>query len=256
MPINSHQQKEVDEMLEQIGLRERERMVYLALLSQGETTMTPLARSLELPATTVQSILVRLTTAGLVATTKRKSRHAYEAYDPIVIQKILERQIQEAKNVIPLLQTLQGNGSSKMRIRIFHRERMTDIFHEALETNSGIIHEIVAAKEFQKIIGEKFHFTRRRVQRGVHLKSLRVESQEIKKYSAQTHIKELREAKFLPKELSFTSQILFWDDTIAFFGTAQEGLAWIVQSHSLRETMQQLFDLLWSISRRMETSPE
>ena len=130
---------------------------------------------------------------------------------------------------------------------------MTDVFNEALSAKSKYIYEIIAARELQEIIGEKFHFTRRRVAANVRLKSLRVESQEIKKYSRQTHDRELHEAKFLPRELTFRANLLFWDNTVAFFSTKSEGIAWIVKSAVIKESVQQIFDLLWSISRRMET---
>jgi hypothetical protein len=119
-----------------------------------------------------------------------------------------------------------------------------------------LVYEIVSAKELQKILGEKFHFTKRRMQEKVRLKSLRVEKNEIKKYTRSIHEKELREAKFLPRELTFRSSMMFWDNKVAFFTTKEEGIAWIVESKVLSETMKQLFELLWSVSRRIETISE
>ena len=130
---------------------------------------------------------------------------------------------------------------------------MTDIFHEALACKSKHVFEIVSAKDFQEIIGERFHFSRQRIKAGVHLKSLRVQATEIKKYSKKTHERELREAKFLSPELTFRCSLMFWDETVAFFTTKDEGLAWTVQSKTLVETYKQIFDLLWSIGRKMET---
>ncbi|MBP9698366.1 MAG: hypothetical protein KBD65_04235, partial [Candidatus Moranbacteria bacterium] len=58
---------------------------------------------------------------------------------------------------------------------------------------------------------------------------------------------------FLAKELTFTCSVLCWDQTVAFFTASNEGIAWVVQSASLSQMMRQLFELLWSVSRRMET---
>ena len=88
----------------------------------------------------------------------------------------------------------------------------------------------------------------------MRLRSLRVERHEIKRYSKETHARELREAKFLPRELSFKASLMCWDDTVAFFSSNDEGLAWTVESRSIAETVRQLFDLLWSVSRTMETA--
>ena len=88
------------------------------------------------------------------------------------------------------------------------------------------------------------------------MKSLRVESEEIKKYNKDTHEAELREAKFLPREMTFQSSIMFWDNTVAFFSTKDEGIAWIVESASIKDMIEQMFEMMWSVSRRMETLEE
>jgi hypothetical protein len=47
---------------------------------------------------------------------------------------------------------------------------------------------------------------------------------------------------------------MIWDDTVAFFSIADEGLSWTVTSRSMAKTFKQLFELLWSVSRKMETA--
>jgi len=247
------QRQEIKEVFDLFGLKEKEREIYLALLQSGKNTITPLAQLANFPVTTVQSVLIRLTDLGLVDVTMRKSRHVYEAHDPIVLKKILERKTQEVSQIIPLLQKLKLTDEVAPKIKIYYRERMADIFHEALNCQSKLVYEIVAARDLQEILGEKFHFTKRRIENNVQLRSLRVESQEIKKYSKETHTRELREAKFLPSELTFASSIMFWDKKIAFFTTKDEGLAWVVESESFAKTILQIFELLWSVSRKMET---
>ncbi len=251
--LRSAEKQEIEENLERFGLNATDQRAYLALLPLGATTLAPLAQASGLRLTTVQSAVARLTRRGLVKVTKRGSRHVYEALDPVALRRILERQAEEAAAVVPLLQKLRGEPLAPSKIRVFYRERMTDIFHLALKARSRLVYEIVSARDFQDILGERFHFSARRVKSAVRLKSLRVESREIKKYSAAVHASELRDARFLPRELTFRSSVMFWDDTVAFFTTNDEGLAWTVKSASLRDMMGQLFDMLWSVSRRMET---
>ena len=247
------QQKEIHELLERFGLGPKDRLAYLTLLELGQTTVGPLATAMGVPVTTAQSIIQRLTHAGLIGITSRKSRRLYQAHDPLILKRILERNLQELAQSIPLLQSLKAESVSPSKIRIYYRERATDVFHRALMTPSKQVYEIVSARDFQDILGEKLHFSRRRVAAKVHLKSLRVEAHEIKKYSATIHAREMREAKFLPRDFTFRASIMFWDDTVAFFTTKDEGIAWTVQSPVIREMFYQLFEMLWSVSRKMET---
>ena len=256
MPLTSltnARRKEINEVLARFGLNEKEQACYLALLPLGRSPLTPIARAAGLPVTTVQSIMARLTDSGLVTAAKNKSRHVYEAEDPIVLRRQLERQIEEAAGIIPTLQKMRTEEAGVAKIRVYYRERMTDIFHQALGAKGKLVHEIVAAKDLQEILGEKFHFTTRRVKAGVRLRSLRVEKREIKRYGEESHAREMREAKFLPRELMFHASIMFWDDSAAFLTTKEEGLAYVVQSKVLVEMLQQTFELLWNISRKMET---
>jgi len=250
------EEQEIAEVLEQFGLNGKDRSVYFSLLALGRSSITPISKSARLPLTTVQSVLARLEKTGILDVTMHGSRHVYEAKDPQVFKKILERETEEIAGIIPLLKKMRSDRGASSRIKIFYRERIADIFHEALKSENKLVYEIVSARELQEILGEKFHFTKRRVQERIRLKSLRVEKNEIKKYSRSVHEKELREAKFLPRELSFRSSMMFWDDKVAFFTTKEEGIAWIVESKVLSETMKQIFELLWSVSRRMETIAE
>jgi sugar-specific transcriptional regulator TrmB len=246
--------KEVQEVLERFGMGGADRRVYLALVASGPSTASPIARATGLPPTTVQSAAARLADMGAVTVSKRKSRSVYEADDPAVLRRILDRQAEEMSGIIPMLQRMRSSPVVSPKIRVYQRERAADIFHAALRSRDKLVYEIVSAKNLQGVLGEKFHFTRRRVQAGVRLNSLRVEANEIKRYSCATHARELREARFLPRDLTFRSSVLFWDDTVACFTAEGEGLAWTVESVTFREMFEQLFKLLWSVSRRMETA--
>lgn len=253
--ITDLQTKEIDEVLSRFGLKEKEKEVYLALLSTGQTTTTPLGRALDMPTTTVQSILNRLHELGLVSISKHRTRHTYSPYDPSILKEILEEKIKQVSSIIPFLKTIQTETrNTEMKVRIFYRDRITDILNEALRCKSKLVYEMVSAREIQKIIGEKIHSSKRRIEHGVRLKSLRVRSEEIKKYSAQTHVRELREAKFLPKEFTFKSSVMFWDNTIAFFGTKNEGVACLIENKTIKEMFLQIFEVLWSVSGKMETA--
>lgn len=254
MNITTTQLREIREVLAAFGLKEKEHQVYIALLQSATTTTTPLSRKVHLPVTTTESILERLATKGLIEITKRKSRHLYTAADPAVLRRTIEEQLEEMKGIIPLLETLKKEYTTDASVRVFYRERFNSIFDIILADKPPVLYEIVAARPIQDILGERYRFTRRRVTRGIRLKSLRVEKEEIKKYSRLSHERELREAKFLPRELSFRASLFCWNDTVAIFTTRSEGTALVIKSPVLFQTFQQLFMLLWSISRTMENA--
>jgi len=251
--LSPNENKEISEVLRDFGFNEKDEQVYLCLLSKGQTTLSPLAYELGLPVSTVQSTIKRLVDKGVVDVSKHKTRSLYEASPPNVFKHILKEQAKGIAGIIPLLDKLSSDPLTTPRLRVFQRERITEILNASLECKHKVVYEVISAKDFQDVIGEKYHYTRRRVQAGVELKSLRVRSREIKKYNTRIHTRERREARFLPPELDFRSSFLFWDNTVAFLSTKSEGLHWMVESESVREMYEQLFKLLWSVSGKMET---
>ncbi|OGF25641.1 hypothetical protein A2303_01115 [Candidatus Falkowbacteria bacterium RIFOXYB2_FULL_47_14] len=255
--LSELKRQEISEVLESLGLSGRERAAYLALLEANRPlNLSSLAKLAGWPLTTTKYVAAQLNKGGFAAVTKDRSQKLFSAAEPGELKRIFERKIHDIGGIIPLLNTLKAEEAPSARIKIYDRVRMSDIFHEALKAESKLVYEIVSARDFQEILGEKFHFTRRRLAAGVRLKSLRVEKFEIKKYNKRVHEKELREAKFLPPELFFRSSVMIWDDYTAFFTTKREGLAWVVKSRATTEMMLGFFDLLWSVSRRMETLAE
>lgn len=254
--LSTLEQKEIIEVLEQLGFNEKDREIYFVLLKSGPSTISPVARATGYPVTTVQSVLSRLDKKGVLEVTTKKTRHVYKASDPSIIKKNLERKIQDVGNIIPLLKKISQEERGKAKVKVYYNDRMSDIFHEAINCKNKLVYEIVSAHDFQLILGEKFHFTKRRLEKDIYLKSLRVEEHEIKKYNKTIHKNELREAKFLPREMTFRASMMLWDNTVAFFSSKGEGLAWTVESITITEMMKQMFEMMWEVSRRMETLPE
>src|SRR4051812_15201391 len=132
MKLTTLEQKELVEVLSSFGLKEKEIAVYTSLLSHGATTLTPLARSTGLAVSTVESVLKRLHAEGLVVANKKKTRHVYEALDPITFKKILEKKIEEVATVLPLLQLLRSEKITNAAVRVYYRERFNDIWDKAM----------------------------------------------------------------------------------------------------------------------------
>lgn len=253
MSLTTLQQKEITEVLDNLGFNKKDQLVYLALFSLPPTTLTPLARLVRLPVTTVQAVLSRLEKLGVVRVTKRKSRHVFEVSEPDALQKLMQQRLQEVSTIVPFLASLAGESGKDAKVKVFYRERMNDIFHTALNAKGKLVYEIVSAVDIQKVLGEKFHFTKRRVMGSVKLKSLRVETREIKKYNREIDRRELREARFLPREFTFQACMLFWDNSVAIFSTTEEGIGMLIESRTISEMFRQFFDLLWTVSRPMDT---
>src|SRR5688572_7571079 len=167
--LTALQRKEIDEVLADFGLKDKERRTYVALLPLGRVPLMPAARAAGLKPTTAQSVLARLAEKGLVTLTTRGARHSFEAAEPAALRRLLERRQEEVTAIIPLLKSLRAEPPAVAKVQVHYRDRMTEPFHLALAAKSKQVLEIVAARDLQQVLGERFHFTRRRVKAGVRL---------------------------------------------------------------------------------------
>lgn len=257
MALTSKQAKELKEVLDLFGLNDRDQKVYLQLLKSGKTTVTPLAKSLMMPLTTVNSVVERLNTFGLILVSRSGARRSFQAHDPKVFKNILKQRETDVNNILPLLEKLKENELlAEARLRLYSRSRITEALDLALECRSKVVYEIVSARDFQALIGERYHFTKKRVAKSIRLKSLRVQAKEIKKYSRASHYRELRDARFLPHTFTFNSSIMFWDNTVAMFTSQHEGSCVTIESESLVLFYRQMFEFLWEFGKKMENKVE
>jgi len=242
--ITKPQQKEIQEVLNKIGFNNKEIDTYIQVLNLGSCALTTLSVTLNMPNSTVQSILQRLYKQGLINITNRRGRKIYNSLEPKILKKMLQSRLKEIDNIIPLLNDIANKNNTQ--VNVYYHEHMADIFHQALECKEKNIYEIASTSELEKILGKRFNFTKRRVHRGIKLISLRTKTKNIK-----IDKKELVKIRLLPQSLNFESNIMFWDNTVAFFGSKQEGIAWVAKSETMVKTQKQLFDLLWKISNKI-----
>lgn len=240
--------KEVSETFVALGLTESESSLWLALHKLTGASLSDLSREVGLSVSTTQSILKRLVLEGFVLTDTRTQGLFYRPVPVEVVSARLRSLEQSVLAMSPFLDRLSKGVSGLSRVTFFEGRQVLQIFEEMLESKSKLIKEIVSPLPLQNVLGERFHFSRRRVKSGVKLQSLRVRQMEIKQYNRQKNITELREARFLPSGVNFEMSMFIWDDCTAFVSSQGEGFGFISRSRELRVMMESVFGVLWGIS--------
>ena len=108
-------EKNTFEKIRDLGLSENETRVYLALLELGQATVTQISKKAGLNRTTGYDVLERLGWNGLVNRARAgKKKMIYMAEPPSRLKqyledkaKLYERRVDEVKNILPELQSLQ-----------------------------------------------------------------------------------------------------------------------------------------------------
>ncbi|MDO8584166.1 MAG: helix-turn-helix domain-containing protein [bacterium] len=98
--------KEIKEQLAELGFKPNESRVYVALTTLGEATASIIARKLDLPRTTVISIVEKLSGDGFVSSHRYKGVTSYWIESPKTLVSRLETKVKVASALSDVLKTL------------------------------------------------------------------------------------------------------------------------------------------------------
>jgi|CXWL01.1.fsa_nt_gi sugar-specific transcriptional regulator TrmB len=174
--------------LQEIGLSEKEALVYLALLQVDFGSIHDIAAKTKINRTTVYPVLESLQKKGLVSETQEGKKTLYQAAPPERIETLVERQrvvleenASRLKDIIPQIKSLQRDPGERPIIKYFDgREGAISAYEEFYnfdpkknETgyfiyNRDLVNETFTEKEKEKFL--KIRYTKTVLPNSVYTK--------------------------------------------------------------------------------------
>jgi len=244
---------ELEEVIENVGLSEKEAKTYLALLELGTSTIKPIATRAGIKRTAIYYFIDRLVSMGLITQNEIRGRMRYNAVNPERLFEIQQERTQKLSAYLPELQALFNTNPQKPRITYFEGpEQMKNILWEEIGCKKETLYiwpnkdalAMVGGPEFLKMIDEK------RIKKGVWVKAIRFKQRDILFDNSASGAKFLRELRFDPLEYPFAMGMGIYDSgKVAFFSSRKESFAVLIESKELEELMRVFHKLLWEKSR-------
>ncbi len=107
------------EVLQELGLTQREIKVYLALLELGLTTTGPLIKKSEVPNSKIYEILESLQNKGLVSWIVKGKTKYFQASNPQQLLISLKDKQRRVEEILPQLEMKQKLSKSKKSVELF-----------------------------------------------------------------------------------------------------------------------------------------
>ena len=117
--------KQTQEYLQELDFKPNEIKVYIASTQLGEATAAQIAKKINLPRTTVISVLQKLEQSNYISAHKYKGKTFYWVESPRLIKSSLEHKVEVASNLENLLTEL-------------YRSESTFPFSKTVDTKNGI----------------------------------------------------------------------------------------------------------------------
>lgn len=243
---------EIQQVLEQSGLNEKQANVYLALLELGSGSVQLISRKSGIKRPTTYLILDELEQKGLVSTIPQK-KALYTAESPQRLLADLSRKQDLISRFLPDLQALHNAKKEKPQVQLFQgKEGVKQVYEKIFQSSSvdffGTIQEVI------KIDPEGLRvFVKKIRELKLPIRELLTNSTEDRKYAIESESVPNHQMRFLPKDLQFPSDSALFGDSAVFFSFHPQIFAVMITSKEVTQSLRTLFELAWQAAGRQKS---
>lgn len=244
--------------LKKCGLTETEVILYVEGLKYASIGVSELVKQTRIKRTTVYHALDTLMQKGIVAKKGTGSRLVFSMIAPEHLEKLLDEKIaligkqkELLKKCVPLLAARDQKTTTETQVSHFEgTEGVKMVVEEALYAKTRRWDIISPPRnffsEFNRAYAQYFLETRRA--RDIIARSL-WESTENRRMLTAEELKQ-RQPRMLPPAMhgKFKSVIIVFDNKVAIISSLKELTAVLIQSNEIHDTMEALFEGLWSVA--------
>lgn len=253
---------EMAEILQKLGLSDREAKVYLSLLELSQATVTKVSRKAGINRTTGYDILDSLAHKNLVRLSGKEPKEVYVAESPekliVMLEQRLsetEKQLETAKEYLPQLKTLHTDNK-RANVKFYEGiEGLKEVYEDTLTSKEKIL-AVAAYEDMHATLGSYFpKYYKRRAEKGISAKGI-VPKTEFTLERMTYNKEEKREAAVLPKEIfDITPDIEVYDNKM-MIASWRDKLGIIIESAEIAHAMKIVFNLAYDQAKRLETEME
>lgn len=252
----------IQNVLQNIGLNEKEIEVYLVNLELGSQPASVIARRVKLPRNTTRFILDKLVEKGLTERSKKANTQLYRPEEPKNLINLLESQrvdlnadidkkVAELNGVMAELESRFHPESTKPKVTFYEGDDGLKKVYEDTLKSSETIRSLASFEGMHGALPDYFkNYYKRRVENKINIRSIHPDTPLARERKANDK-KEGRISRLVPfKEYNFTPEIQFYDNKI-IITSWKERLGILIESPEIYQAMAALFELAWKEASRL-----
>jgi sugar-specific transcriptional regulator TrmB len=248
------------------GMHPKEAKIYAQLLPLGTQPASVIAKKIGTPRSTTSLYLEELSKKGLVAKSKKGNSFVYFVESPQALVEYLEhkkltqdalvdKQIQQAKNLLPELQSFHGNSPTRPKISFYEgKEGLMKVYEDTL-TSSENLRSFASVDNMHKTLPGYFpEYYKRRTEKGISIRSVHPDTP-VARERVTRDAEESRESALISsKKYHFTPEIQFYDGKVNI-ASWKEKLGIIIESQEIYEAFVVMFELAFLEAKKKNTPP-
>jgi sugar-specific transcriptional regulator TrmB len=234
------------ETLKSCGLTENQADIYIALLKEGETSASKLAKLIKINRSTIYQELNELVKQGLASYVIKDFKRYYKASPPEQILTQLEDKKQEIKSILPQLKNLQDTSIKPLiDIKVYEgKEGIKSFYQQILNEKPKEVLALGVTGIAWEILQFTFpHFVKEYQKAGIKSRYL---ANNDSKQRLKQHPKKNLLIKYLPKETYSDVTTIIFNDNIAIQSLQKEQIyVVIIRDKKLAQGYKNYFKFIW-----------
>jgi HTH-type transcriptional regulator, sugar sensing transcriptional regulator len=234
-------------VLQNLGLNEKEALIYLALLELGKSTVVQIAKKAEIKRPTAYLVLDSLKQKGLVSEVPEKSRTLYAAENPESLEQNVKHSLSDFHELLPVLKASYSRGT-KPTIRYYDdKDTIENLYYNEIFPSQRIFFYGTSIKKIMQVwpkmfaAWEAYWWPKKKKHPHNVLELVSNEPEDIA-YAKQCIGK--REVRIIPKSKKFFADSGIADEKI-IITSLDPVFAVIIESPQLADTYRALVELAW-----------
>lgn len=260
--------KRLDDYLQKLGLKKREREVYLAIVKLGQASVPRISKEIKLSRESVYQSLDELKALGLIEIDLKKYGRKVYARDPKAVLDLVrkrERNLKKVelglKDILPeIRQEFKGFIGPKLRY-YETTEEIQKVTFDICNASNKMVYFFTTLFSFDMLGGPKAvnKFIEKLVESGIEekiirsplVRTLKKDYPDYKFYNDEPGdepAKFNREIRVAPPKFDFKSNVYIYDDNILVLGKEDDKFAFKLNSKTFAEMFRKIFELVWELS--------
>ena len=236
---------EIANLLQEIGLTEKEASVYLAVLELGTATGYAVAHKANIKRPTTYQLLETLEQKWLVHRTPHGTKTLFTAESPEVLLRDINKKAELAKLGIPYLLALFNTNKTKPQIQLFQgKEGIKSAIEKVMRADSVRLYG--SSSEGLSVYPEAVReFTKAVMAKKITVKDILANPVTEAKYITMFKGLPNYEIRLMKPGARIQNDFALFNDTLVLFSYRPEAFALIITSRGMADMFKSLYDLAW-----------
>ncbi len=237
---------EISDVLNQIGLENKQASIYMALLELGTASVQLIAQKAQLKRPTTYLILDELQAKGLVSIVPREKKALYTAESPEKLIGDLHKKQELIKRFMPELLALYNEKKEKPKVRMYEgKEGIKEVYRMIYSSSS--VDFFGTTREVQKYDPEQlWNYVKRTQTEKVYTRDLLTHCKEDYEYAKKATPGPNYEVRFVKQGNKFLTDNAVFGDNVVFFSFHPQIFAVMITSREISQAIKTLFEFAWS----------